>query len=175
VVVDVTGHGARPALRAIRTRDLLIHALALGHSPAETLGGVKLSLSSDALASAAVLCLEPESGDLVYAAAGHPPMIHIATQTADLLGPTGPLLFLDPDAEYEQRELRLSPGDTIVIFSDGVADVQVVTNGRTEPEQLADALLAEGGVASRTADLVLGFGDGDPSDDQSVVVLRRGV
>lgn len=173
VVVDVTGHGARPALRAIRTRDLLIHALALGHSPAEALGSAKLSLEADALASAAVLCLEPESGDLVFAAAGHPPMIHIATQTADLLGPTGPLLFLDPDAEYEQLEMQLSAGDTVVIFSDGVADVQVVTNGRTEPEQLADALLAEGGVASRTADLVLGFGEGDPTDDQSVVVLRR--
>jgi hypothetical protein len=175
VVVDVTGHGARPALRAIRTRDLLIHALALGHSPAETLGSVQLSLGSDALASAAVLCLEPESGDLVFAAAGHPPMIHIATQTADLLGPTGPLLFLDPEAEYKQLELELAVGDTIVLFSDGVADVQHVSGGRTEPEQLADALLAEGGVASRTADLVLGFGEGDPSDDQSVVVLRRTV
>ncbi|MGF1617540.1 MAG: PP2C family protein-serine/threonine phosphatase [Acidimicrobiia bacterium] len=173
VVVDVTGHGAVPALRAIRTRDLLIHALALGHSPADVLGSIRLSLGDDALASAAVLCLEPESGALAFAAAGHPPMIHTATQTADLLGPTGPLLFLDPDAEYEQLELELSVGDTIVLFSDGVADVQVISGGRTEPEQLADALLAEGGVASRTADLVLGFGEGHPSDDQSVVVLRR--
>ncbi len=175
VVVDVTGHGARPALRAIRTRDLLIHALALGYSPAASLGSVQFSLGSDALASAAVLCLDPESGDLAFAAAGHPPMIHIATQTANLLGPTGPLLFLNPDAEYAQLDIQLSPGDTIVIFSDGVADVQVVTSGRTEPQQLADALLAERGVAWRTADLVLGFGEGDPSDDQSVVVLRRGV
>lgn len=172
VLVDVTGHGARPALRAIRTRDLLIHALALGHSPAEALGSIELSIGSDALASAAVVCLEPR-GNLVFSAAGHPPMIHIATQTVDLLGPTGPLLFLDSETEYEQLELELSVGDTIVIFSDGVADVQAVSNGRTEPEQLADALLAEGGIASRTADLVLGFGEGDPSDDQSVVVLRR--
>ncbi len=173
VLVDVTGHGALPALRAIRTRDLLIHALALGHSPADALKSIKLSLGGDALASAAVLCLEPESGDLAFAAAGHPPMIHTATQTANLLGPTGPLLFLNPDAEYEQIDMKLSAGDTIVLFSDGVADVQVISGGRTEPEQLADALLAEGGVASRTADLALGFGDGDPSDDQSVVVLRR--
>jgi hypothetical protein len=173
VVVDVTGHGASPALRAIRTRDVLIHALALGHSPAVALGSVKLSLGGDALASAAVIDLEPDSGRLVFAAAGHPPMIHIATQSATLHGPTGPLLFLDPEAEFEQLELELAVGDTIVLFSDGVADVQHVSGGRTEPEQLADALLAEGGVSSRTADLVLGFGEGDPSDDQSVVVLRR--
>ncbi|CAN5774824.1 hypothetical protein BH23ACT4_BH23ACT4_09100 [soil metagenome] len=173
VLVDVTGHGALPALRAIRTRDLLIHALALGHSPADALGSVKLSMGGDELASAVVLCLESDSGYLAFSAAGHPPMIHITTQDADLLGPTGPLLFLDPDSEYEQREMELSVGDTIVLFSDGVADVQVVSGGRTEPEQLADALLAEGGTASRTADLVLGFGESDPSDDQSVVVLRR--
>ncbi len=173
VLVDVTGHGALPALRAIRTRDLLIHALALGHSSAEALGSLKFSLGSEVLASAAVLCLEPESGHVAFAAAGHPPMIHIATQAADLLGPTGPLLFVDEKAEYEQLELELSAGDTVVLYSDGVADVQVLSSGRTEPEQLADALLAEGGVASRTADLVLGFGEGDPSDDQSVVVLRR--
>lgn len=173
VLVDVTGHGALPALRAIRTRDLLVHALALGHSPADALGSIKLSLGSDALASAAVLCLETESGNLILAAAGHPPIIHIATQAADLLGPTGPLLFIDPNAEYDQLELQLTAGDTIVVFSDGVADVQVLSGGLTEPEQLADALLAEGGVASRTADLAIGFGEGDPSDDQSVVVLRR--
>ena len=173
VLVDVTGHGANPALRAIRTRDLLVHSLALGHSPAEALESIELSLGTDALASAAVVSLEPDSGRLVFAAAGHPPMIHIATQTVDLLGPTGPLLFLNSDAEYDQLELELGDGDTIVLFSDGIADVQLRSGGRTEPEQLADALLAEGGVASRTADLVLGFGDGHPSDDQSVVVLRR--
>jgi serine phosphatase RsbU (regulator of sigma subunit) len=65
------------------------------------------------------------------------------------------------------------PGDTLVAFSDGVADVQVSSNGRTEPETLADLLLAEGGQATRTADLVLGFADSRPRDDQTVVVIRR--
>jgi hypothetical protein len=173
VLVDVTGHGADPALRSIRTRDLLIHALALGHSPSEALASIELSFGVDALASAVVVCLEPEEGRLMLAAAGHPPVIHISTQSADLLGPTGPLLFVSPKAEYDELEVELTEGDTIVLFSDGVADVQSSIDGRSEPEMLADALLAEGGVASRTADLTLGFGDNDPTDDQSVVVIRR--
>jgi serine phosphatase RsbU (regulator of sigma subunit) len=61
----------------------------------------------------------------------------------------------------------------MVLYSDGVADVQVANGGRTEPELLADLLLAEGGVASRTADLVLGFGKSHPTDDQTVLVVRR--
>jgi serine phosphatase RsbU (regulator of sigma subunit) len=173
VLVDVTGHGPDPAFRAIRTRDLLIHALSLGHSPSEALSSVEMSLESDALASAAVVCLQPEDGSLIFASAGHPPVIHVGTQAVRMLGPTGPLLFLGSHVGYEDEEVEMVPGDTVVLFSDGVADVQSITRGRTEPEQLGDLLLAEGGLAARTADLVLGFGEGNPSDDQSVVVIRR--
>ncbi|HEX6286071.1 MAG TPA: SpoIIE family protein phosphatase, partial [Acidimicrobiia bacterium] len=87
--------------------------------------------------------------------------------------PTGPLLYLDPDSVYDEVEFSLGKGDTLVAFSDGVADVQVAKNGRTEPEVLADHLLAEGGNAARTADLVLGFAAPEPTDDQTVVVIRR--
>jgi serine phosphatase RsbU (regulator of sigma subunit) len=173
VLVDVTGHGADPAFRAIRTRDLLIYALSLGHSPSEALSSIEMSLESDVLASAVVLCLQPVDGELLFASAGHPPIIHVGTQSVGMLGPTGPLLFLGNHAGYEEREIEMAPGDTVVLFSDGVADVQSISRGRTEPEQLGDLLLAEGGFAARTADLVLGFGEGDPSDDQSVVVIRR--
>ena len=62
---------------------------------------------------------------------------------------------------------------SLVAFSDGVADVQVERYGKTEPEMLADMLLAEGGQATRTADLVLGFARPQPRDDQTVVVIRR--
>jgi hypothetical protein len=34
-------------------------------------------------------------------------------------------------------------------------------------------LLAEGGNAARTADLVLGFADREPTDDQTVLVIRK--
>lgn len=87
--------------------------------------------------------------------------------------PTGPLLYLAHTDLYESHEFDLSEGDTLVAFSDGVADVQRQRRGRTQPEVLADRLLAEGGDASRTADLVLGFADSEPSDDQTVVVMRR--
>jgi serine phosphatase RsbU (regulator of sigma subunit) len=82
-------------------------------------------------------------------------------------------LYLDPQSVYEEVEFTLKSGATFVAFSDGIADVQVTENGRTEPEALADMLLAEGGNAARTADLVLGFASSEPADDQTVVVIRR--
>ena len=173
VLVDVTGHGAMPAMWAIRTRDLLMHSLASGHSPAEAMQTVDWSAPGDILASAMVLTLEQETGEVRLCSAGHPPLIVVGSLGVELKQPTGPLLYLDVSSAFDEVRFALANGDTLVAFSDGVADVQVSRSGRTEPELLADMLLAEGGNAARTADLVLGFAAPEPSDDQTVVVIRR--
>jgi hypothetical protein len=173
VLVDVTGHGADPAIWAIRLRDLMIQTLVAGKSPSETLALVEWSVPEDLLASALVIEVESPSGHVVMCSAGHPPAIVVRAQEATLMSPTGPLLYLAHTDLYESHEFDLDGGDALVAFSDGVADVQRQRAGRTQPEILADRLLAEGGDASRTADLVLGFADKEPSDDQTVVVIRR--
>lgn len=173
VLVDITGHGALPAVWAIRVRDLLIHSLVSGASPAEAMRLVEWSAPGDTLASAVLVTLAPETGEVQMCSAGHPPVIVIGTQEVSLQRPTGPLLYLDSKSEFEEATFELANGGTLVAFSDGVADVQVVKDERTEPEVLGDMLLAEGGDAARTADLVLGFAESEPRDDQTVVVIRR--
>jgi Stage II sporulation protein E (SpoIIE) len=173
VLVDLTGHGADPAVWAIRVRDLLLQSLVAGSTPTEAMGLVEWSVPEDVLASAMVVKLDPVTGRVGLCSAGHPPAIVVSAQTASLMSPTGPLLYLEHSLLYEEHIFDMVPGDTLVAFSDGVADVQVEHNGRTEPETLADMLLAEGGQAARTADLVLGFANSEPSDDQTVVVIRR--
>lgn len=173
VLVDITGHGAKPAIGAIRVRDLLLHSIALGRSPAEAMGLLGWSSPSDVLASAVAVNLDPRSGAVSLASAGHPAAIFVGTQEAELIESTGPLLYLEPETTYGEVRFELSPGDTLVLMSDGIADVQRTRNGRPEPEVLADLLLAEGGVSMRTADLVIGFADAEPVDDQSVLVIRR--
>lgn len=173
VLLDLTGHGADPAIWAIRMRDLMIQTLVAGKSPDETLALVEWSVPDDLLASALVIKVEPPTGHVVMCSAGHPPAIVVRAQEASLMSPTGPLLYLAHSDLYESHEFELAGGDALVAFSDGVADVQREIGGRTQPEILADRLMAEGGDASRTADLVLGFADNEPSDDQTVVVIRR--
>lgn len=173
VLVDLTGHGADPAVWAIRLRDLILQTLVAGRSPTEALGLVEWSVPEDVLASAMVMKLDTETGAVSLCSAGHPPAILVSAQQVTMKSPTGPLLFLEHSLLYEEHLFQMTHGDTLVAFSDGIADVQVAHNGRTEPEVLADLLLAEGGQATRTADLVLGFADPEPSDDQTVVVIRR--
>jgi hypothetical protein len=173
VLVDLTGHGALPAVWAIRVRDLLLHSLISGQSPAAAMRMVDWSAPGDTLASAVVATVDPDSGRVRLCSAGHPPVVVVRTQEVDLKLPTGPLLYLSSEPVYEEEEFELSVGDTMVAFSDGIADVQLIRSGQTEPEMLADMLLAEGGDTARTADLVLGFAETEPSDDQTVVVVRR--
>lgn len=172
-LVDVTGHGAEPALLALRLRDLLIQSLMIGLTPAQALASVAWSAPGDVFASAVVVTISRSSGEGLISSAGHPPAVRVGTQEAFLLDSMGPLLYVEPEFEYADQPFELNPGDELVLFSDGIGDVQRIEDGRTEPEKLSDLLLAEGGTATRTAELVLGFADPEPSDDQSVVVIRR--
>jgi hypothetical protein len=173
VMVDLTGHGADPAIWAIRVRDLLLQSLIVGKTPTEAMGLVEWSVPDDVLASAIVLRLDPTTGRVKLCSAGHPPAIVIGEQEASLKSPTGPLLYLRHSMLYEEHEFVLAAGHSIIAFSDGVADVQMTRDGLTEPESLAELLASEAGPASRTADLVLAFADPDRGDDQTVVVIRR--
>lgn len=173
VLVDVTGHGAEPSLSAVQTRDLLIHTMALGQSPAMSLASVGWTKPDDLLASAIVALVEPGTGKALVASAGHPPAIYTGTQESRLIGPTGPLLYLNDSSIYEDTPVELLRGESLTLFSDGVADVQVMRGDQNEVEVLADLLLVEGGDATRSSQLVMGFCSPQPVDDQTVVVFRR--
>lgn len=175
VLVDMTGHGAEPAIKAIRIRDVLLHSMVLGNSPAEALTAVGWSSPVDVLASAVVALVDPGSGSVSVASAGHPPVIYLGRQETELIGATGPLLYLDPEAEYGEVRFELDLGESILIVSDGIADVQRIRDGRPEPDALAAVLLAEGGDAVRTAELAIAFADAVPADDQSVIAVRRDI
>jgi hypothetical protein len=173
VLVDVTGHGAEPALGAVLIRSLLVHSMALGSSPAEALATIGWTKPDDLLASAIVARLEPDTGEALIAGAGHPPAIYTGSQESRLVGPTGPLLYLDDEPRYVDTPIQVGRGESLTLFSDGIADIQVMRGDQSEVELLADLLLAEGGDATRSAQLVMGFGSPQPLDDQTVIVLRR--
>lgn len=172
VLVDLTGHGADPAVWAIRLRDLLLQSMMAGKEPNESMALVGWSVPDDILASAIVLKID-SNGRGRLCSAGHPPAILVKDQEAEMKSPTGPLLNLEHSTLYEEHTFEMEPGEVLVAFSDGVADVQLLDNGLTQPERLAELLASERGTAARTADVVLGFADPEPGDDQSVVVIRR--
>ena len=134
------------------------------------------NVPGDRFATCFLCRFTPESGSLVYVSAGHPPAILVrANGSRESLHEGGPGLGLFEAAEFDQGTKTLAPGDTLLLYSDGVseawpsqeeAEVQLVNLIRTYAAVpvavLRHQILA--GVDRRHA--------GVRRDDCTVVVLR---
>jgi serine phosphatase RsbU (regulator of sigma subunit) len=101
--------------------------------------------------------LTPESRTLSYANAGHWPPLLARRQQTEVVGGHGVGLGISPDASYEQGHIRLGPGDTFLLFTDGLVEagggdpmghleaVQKMLGGRHDepPRQLVERLYRE--------------------------------
>ena len=69
--------------------------------------------------------LDPISGMLIYVNAGHePPLIFNQGQVKARLKPTGLAVGMMPDVDYEIHQTQLDPGDTLLIYTDGVIEAK---------------------------------------------------
>jgi anti-sigma regulatory factor (Ser/Thr protein kinase)/putative methionine-R-sulfoxide reductase with GAF domain len=174
---DVTGHGLRAAslMGQLRT-GLRAYALE-GHAPGETLKRLDRllqTMSELGMATVAYAVIDPATGDLRCASAGHPPPIIVrGGREARLLEvSTAPPLGSLPFTTYHEVQERLEPRDTILLYTDGLIE------RRREPltkglERLCAAAAAPGSAEQLcqrvTHELVAPEG-GD--DDIAVVALR---
>ena len=160
VIGDVAGRGVAAASMMGQLRSAL-RAYALdGASPAsvlERLNRFLLSLSWDSMATALVLLVEPATGRLTYANAGHPPPLIMGADGVahSLKGSLSvPLGALDV-AGYEEGTATLDPGATLVLYTDGLVEqrdelidrgiekleIALVTDGPADPEQLCERII----------------------------------
>jgi sigma-B regulation protein RsbU (phosphoserine phosphatase) len=91
--------------------------------------------------------LDTDSGSLCYVNAGHDPayVIH-GDEIRTSIQPTGPMVGVIPEAEYEVRNLELAPGECLVLYSDGVPDAQDAGGAMFGAERFR-ALLTEPGFS----------------------------
>jgi PAS domain S-box-containing protein len=125
IVGDVSGKGVPAAIVMAITRTMLRAAYRLG-SPGEILEQVNNILYADIPPNMFVTCLaillDSRSGQLQYANAGHdPPYLRHADGVSDLRA-TGMPLGLMPNMSYEQKEVRLKPGESVLLYSDGLVE-----------------------------------------------------
>jgi hypothetical protein len=132
VLVDIASKGAKPAATAVRLRDSIVSALAAGVGPARALHSASwLVNSSTLMATAFVGLVDTETRQMLYASAGHVPGLRRAGGDVHLLEHTGPLLHRDVDPGWTERTCAIERGDSILIYSDGIADVVVKPDGAT--------------------------------------------
>jgi len=187
-VADASGHGVSSALVTMflkysvqpleteddRTRFLEPGQLlrSLNHLLAEQ------PFSDQLFVSFAYFVLDTETFELRYSNAGHPPLCirHEGGRIEEVRSPA-PALGINPNVKYGTVTRRLRPRDTLILYSDGVTDVEneaseffgrerfhaLLSGGPDSPAELVAAIDRE----------LLAFGGGTPfHDDATVAALR---
>jgi sigma-B regulation protein RsbU (phosphoserine phosphatase) len=131
--------------------------------------------------TAFLAAFEPGSRTLRYARAGHnPPLVRAASEPRRirLLDEVGDLpLGIDPDVRYADTETTLAPGETLVLYTDGITEAKNRTGELFGVERIEGALLDCSGapgcaVDSIGRDLLAFEGGVRPGDDQTLLVLQ---
>ncbi len=186
VVGDATGKGVPAALVMSTTCGMLqVTAQALGSSsPGEVLERVNETLVDRIPPNMFVTCfyciLDPSSGALVYANAGHDlPYVRRRSGEAEEIRARGMPLGLMPGMGYEEKEIVLDAGEAALLYSDGLVEAhdpqgemfgfprlrELVAEHAAEERSLEEALLEE---------LYSFAGEGwEQEDDITLVTLRR--
>jgi serine phosphatase RsbU (regulator of sigma subunit) len=131
VVADVTDKGMPAALLMANARSVLRGVAASAgrsgwDSPGRLLAQVNDVLSEEMPMDMFVTCLlavlDPETGCVRYANAGHNPPYLCNAQGATELRATGLPLGIFGDLEYEEKETHLHRGDNLLMYSDGLVE-----------------------------------------------------
>ncbi len=129
---DVTGHGLDPAITAFQVKNLLRVFLKQYRDPAQVLCELNSAIFSqvqtaDRLEEMVSVCLvvfDQAAGALRFASAGHPPAWLFHAGIVRPLRSTGPILALDPNADYFSREIPMEEGDVLLLYTDGLVEVR---------------------------------------------------
>jgi serine phosphatase RsbU (regulator of sigma subunit) len=174
-VGDIAGHGIDAVTGMVALRNCLRGLAITGAGPATLLGwlnSVACHLTDGIIGTAVCGLYDPASRTLRWARAGHlPPVLVRDGQASELSLPQGILLGADPDSSYEEVTTSLRPGDTLLLFTDGLVE------RRGDPiDEAMQSLLR---VASRPvtdvaryADHILSHSASDTDDDACLVAVH---
>jgi PAS domain S-box-containing protein len=183
---DVRGKGVEAASVTALARYTIRAVTLKDDRPSEILTALNEAmlrqLSGDRFCTAACIRLEPADGSpgvgIDVSRAGHPaPLLVRPDGQVEEVGPPGRVLGVFDDAELGDGSLRLMPGETVVLYTDGVTEARSPDGDFFGEERLHRLLRSCSGldaadIAARTKKVVLDFQEGYPRDDLAVLVLR---
>lgn len=195
-ICDVMGHGVRSALVTAMLRALVGERTSQALDPGQFLGEINRHLlaileqtNTPVFASAFYLVADLENGHLSYANAGHPsPILLNRSQGAEqsaahwLLPPdfdSGPALGVFEEAEYHTAERALQVDDLLLMFTDGLVEVEGSEDrGEWGEERLLESVQTNRELSSNALfDLILKqvrefSGESEFEDDVCLIGMR---
>ncbi len=184
LLADVSGKGIAASLLTASLEALSAAPIEEGSAPDAIFTSVSRLLFArtppEKYATAFLAFLDTVSGTIRYVNAGHNPgfVVRLNGETVWLKS-TGPPLGLLPAADFTAGEVKLQPGDTFFVYTDGITEAE-----NPDEEEFGEQRLLETGVRYRDAALtdiaaaverdVETFAQGVPfADDRTLVMVRR--
>lgn len=184
VIGDASGKGVPAAMFIAITRSLIKAVAPLSSSPGECLAFVNTMLAADNPQTLFATCfyavLDVRTGEVAFCNAGHPPPLVLrADGNVDAIRDvSGVALGVMEDLDYDTGSFQLSPGDLVLLYTDGVTEAQDVSEALYEEYRLVDEYRNLGGlepaeVIARVQQAVEGFvGEAPQFDDITMLTLR---
>ena len=184
VIGDVSGKGLAAAQQLALIRNSLRTTLYLYREPARAAAALNGIVTAHDLLVGFVTCwvgvYDAGTGQVAYCSCGHEPgLVRRAGGAVEELDTTGPPLGVAESADYRESGVTLSPGDTLLLYTDGISEAGPSRRELLGTEGLmrlfgglpvgltaqaeADALVAE--VGAYTDDVF--------RDDVAVLLARR--
>lgn len=185
VIADASGHGPAGAVVVAMLHAILHSYPGRTASPSEVLGHVNRHLYAKRVEASFVTAVlgffHPRDLTFTYARAGHcPPILKGATPDEPLvrLNAVGGLpLCVDESFRYEETTIQLAPGQTLVLYTDGIPDAVNPARQHFGESGIERVLSLCGGepecvVQSVHKALRAHEAGRRPTDDQTIVALR---
>ncbi|MGD9560979.1 MAG: SpoIIE family protein phosphatase [Pyrinomonadaceae bacterium] len=181
---DVSGKGTAAAL-LMSSLHAAIHAqVSAGSSLEQTVSSVNRYLADNTPANRFVTLfaaeLDPSTGRLKYINAGHnPPLVGRRGGSIEQLSSGGFPLGIIPTAEYELGELALGPGESLLVYSDGVSEANNIAGDEFGLDRLAGVIQANldssaSGLRDKVESALSAFTQTAPAnDDITLVIVKR--
>jgi len=177
-VGDVTGHGLQAVAAMGFLRQAIRIVARLDTNPATVMERVNRIVCDEkgSIASAFFGVYDRETGSLAYALAGHgAPLVFAIDGAGSALAGEGMLLGLDAGIAFSAYERRLEPGDTLVLYTDGIVEVERdYLKGMNDLEVAVRAELRRPSPSANLAEAIQQriFSENAPRDDSALLLLN---
>ncbi len=187
LICDVMGHGVRSALITSMIRGLVEEHSNAAADPGELLTQINRALTvifkqaeTTMFATCFYVVADVENGEFRFANAGHPCALHFRTgdQSAEKLqgnGRRGPAMGLFPEIHYTTVTKPMVEGDLVMLFTDGLFEVEGAAGELFSEEQLQDTVSRHASLNTeeffkRVLDEIREFSQRESFDDDVCVV-----
>jgi phosphoserine phosphatase RsbU/P len=180
---DISGKGV-PAALLMASLQASLRGLAIANPPAlSTLMANLNRLIYDASPSNRYATFfygvyDPATREFVYVNGGHnAPMVFRGDQVLRL-EEGGPVVGLFGPAQYQQASIQMDPGDTLVMFTDGISETMNAAEDEFEEDRLIAAVRASSAsspeqIIDRIVESCDAFAAGAPQHDDMTLVVAR--